>query len=64
MAFSVPKVFADAFRAVVLILRGALVVAVWVLVFSIIWLPLSLIAWWTVRKLRPTERKVATSGSE
>ena len=63
-AFSVPKVFADAFRAVVLILRGALVVAVWVLVFSIIWLPLSLIAWWTVRKLRPTERKVATSGSE
>jgi hypothetical protein len=62
-AFSVPKVFADAFRAVVLILRGALVVAVWVLVFSIIWLPLSLIAWWTVRKLRPT-RKVATSGSE
>jgi len=63
-AFSVPKVFADAFRAVVLILRGALVVAVWVLVFGIIWLPLSLIAWWTVRKLRPTERKVATSGSE
>ena len=63
-AFSVPKVFADAFRTVVLILRGALVVTVWVLVFGIIWLPLSVIGWFLVRKLRRIERKVATSGSE
>ncbi|MFA0783815.1 DUF4349 domain-containing protein [Fervidibacter sacchari] len=62
-AFSLPKVFADAFRTVVLILRGALVVAVWVLVFGIIWVPLSVIGWFSVRKLRHM-RKVAASGSE
>ena len=62
-AFSVPKVFADAFRTVVIILRGALVVAVWVLVFGIIWLPLSVIGWFLVRKLRHM-RKIAAGGSE
>ncbi|MFA0742249.1 MAG: hypothetical protein DFNUSKGM_002371 [Candidatus Fervidibacter sacchari] len=62
-AFSLPKVFADAFRTVVIILRGALVVAVWVLVFGIIWVPLSVIGWFSVRKLRHMG-KVAAGGSE
>jgi len=64
MAFSVPKVFADAFRAVVFILRGALVGGIWILVFGIIWLPLSVIAWLWVRKMRRTEKGAIASGSE
>ncbi len=63
-AFSLPKVFADAFRTVVLILRGALVAAVWVLVFGIIWLPLSLTVWLWVRKLRRVEKGITATGSE
>ncbi len=63
-AFSVPKVFADAFRTVVIVLRVVLVVAVWILVFGIIWVPLSVIAWFTARKLRRMEKKATASGNE
>ncbi|MCS7254654.1 MAG: DUF4349 domain-containing protein [Armatimonadota bacterium] len=45
-AFSVPKVFADAFRTTVLILRGILVVMIWVIVLGIIWIPLSVFGLW------------------
>jgi hypothetical protein len=63
-AFSVAKIFADAFRSVVLILQGALVVAIWVLVFGIFWLPLLLLARWLVKRAWGAMKGVATSGSQ
>ena len=43
-AFSITKIFADAFRTVVVVLRIALVIAIWVLVFGIIWIPIAVVA--------------------
>ncbi|MFN4180792.1 MAG: DUF4349 domain-containing protein [Armatimonadota bacterium] len=63
-AFSIPKVFGDAFRTVVLILRGILVIAIWVLVFGIIWVPLSVFAWWWTRRLQRVGREIPTTQSE
>ncbi len=54
-AFSIPKVFSDAFRTAVLILRGILVVLIWVLVFGIFWVPFSLFAWWWTKRTRRVE---------
>lgn len=63
-AFSVPKVFSDAFRTVVLILRGILVIAIWVLVFGIIWVPFSAFAWWWARRLQRVGREISPTQSE
>ncbi|MCS7265106.1 MAG: DUF4349 domain-containing protein [Armatimonadetes bacterium] len=63
-AFSVSKVFGDAFRTAVLILRGILVALIWVIVFGIFWLPLSLFAWWWAKRMRQVEETAKTGGSE
>ncbi|MFN3420128.1 MAG: DUF4349 domain-containing protein [Armatimonadota bacterium] len=63
-AFSIPKVFGDAFRTVVLILRAILVIAIWVLVFGIIWVPLSAFAWWWARRLQRVGQEISTTQSE
>lgn len=55
-AFSVPKIFADAFRTIVTILRGLVVIAIWVLVFGIFWVPALLIGRWLVRRRRLMEQ--------
>lgn len=62
--FSVAKVFADAFRAVVVVLRIALVIAIWVLVFGIIWVPIAAVAWLLVRKWRRPKEAVAMGESK
>lgn len=51
-AFSVPKIFADAFRTVVTVGRGLLVMLIWALVFSIFWVPALLFGWWLVSRRR------------
>lgn len=63
-AFSVTEVFADAFRTVVIVLRAVLVIAIWVFVFGVVWLPILGAAWWLTRKVRGLARGTATSESE
>ncbi len=66
-AFSVPKVFADAFRTVVAILQQILVAVIWFLVFGILWVPgvlvLGWIAWVVRKRLTPRELPTETTGS-
>ncbi|MGQ9462813.1 MAG: hypothetical protein ACUVTP_11810 [Candidatus Fervidibacter sp.] len=63
-AFSITKVFADAFRTVVLVSRTVLVIAIWVLVFGVFWLLILGAAWWLTRKVQGLARGTVTSESE
>ncbi len=60
-AFSVPKVFADAVRVLVVVLRAMVVIAIWVLVFGVFWVPL-LGVWWFARK-RKLAKPISASES-
>ncbi len=67
-AFSVPKVFADAFRTVVIIWQQILVAVIWFLVFGILWVPgvlvLGGIARVVRKRLTPRALPTETAGSQ
>lgn len=63
-AFNIAKIFADAFRTTVLILRGILIIMIWIVVLGIIWIPLSALGLWLSRRVTQAKNQPLSSKGE